>query len=237
MTRLNKVLADAGIASRRAAEKLIAEGHVRVNDKVVTELGRKVDPAVDLVMVDGQPIRPRRRIYVALHKPRGILCTRKDPEDRATILELLPPEWSNLHTVGRLDKESEGLIFLTNDGEFTLKLTHPRFGVRKIYLATVKKRLDERQLARLLQGVTHDGELLKAERTQLLSANNSHSVVEVELAQGKNREVRRLFEVLGHEVVTLRRMQIGPIKLGELPVGRWRILTPSEVKSLLHPAA
>lgn len=237
MIRLNKVLADAGIASRRAAEKLIAEGHVMVNDKVVTELGRKVDPAVDSVMVDGMPVRPRRHIYVALHKPRGILCTRKDPEERATILELLPPEWSNLHTVGRLDKESEGLIFLTNDGEFTLKLTHPRFGIRKIYIATVKKRLDDRQLARLIEGVTHDGEQLKAERTKLLSANNSHSVVEVELAQGRNREVRRLFEVLGHEVVTLRRVQIGPIKLGELPLGRWRILTGAEVKSLLHPAA
>ena len=125
------------------------------------------------------------------------------------------------------------MIFLTNDGDFCLKLTHPRYGVRKKYVAVVEGRLESSQIARFTEGVEHEGEILKAERVRLVDSNNSHSVVELELAQGKNREVRRLFEVLGHEVVQLRRVQIGPIKLGELRVGKWRVLTPAEVRSLL----
>jgi len=236
MIRLQKALADAGIASRRAAERLILEGKVTVNDRVVTQLGTKVDPQKDQIAVEGQVARPKRHIYLALNKPRGFLCTKKDPEDRATIGELLPAEWQSLHTVGRLDRDSEGLIFLTNDGEFSLKLTHPRYGVHKIYIANVVGRIEPRQIATFTQGVLHDGEMLKADRVQLLSANNSHSVVELELSQGRNREVRRLFATLGREVADLRRVQIGPIRLGELQPGRWRFLTETEVKSLLRPA-
>lgn len=233
LVRLQKALAEAGVASRRAAEKLIAGGHVTVDGVVIDTLGAKVDTDAAEIAVDGRPVRARRKIYVALHKPRGYLCTRLDPEDRHTVLDLLPKEWSSLYPVGRLDRDSEGLIFLTNDGQFSLQLTHPRFGVRKKYVATVEGRIDESQLGRFTAGVKDEGEVLKAERAWLLSANNSHSVVELELAQGKNREVRRLFAVLGHEVVQLQRIQIGPIRLGELPAGKWRVLSPTEVKSLL----
>ena len=231
--RLQKFLAEAGVASRRAAEKLIVGGHITVNGQVVKTLGAKVDAAGAEVAVDGRVVRTRRKVYVVLHKPRGFLCTRSDPEERRTVLDLLPREWSNLFPVGRLDQDSEGLLFLTNDGEFSLRLTHPRYGIRKKYLAVVEGRIDESQLKRFTEGVEDEGELLKAERAHLITANNSHSSVELELAQGRNREVRRLFAALGHEVVQLRRTQIGPIRLGELPVGKWRILNPTEIKSLL----
>lgn len=237
LVRLQKFLAEAGVASRRAAEKLIVEGHITVNGEVINTLGAKIDPAGAEVAVDGRIVRARRKVYVALHKPRGFLCTRSDPEERRTVLDLLPREWSNLFPVGRLDQDSEGLLFLTNDGEFSLHLTHPRYGIRKKYLAVVEGRIDESQLKRFTEGVEDEGELLKAERAYLITANNSHSSVELELAQGRNREVRRLFAALGHEVVQLRRTQIGPIRLAELPVGKWRILNPTEIKSLLPPPA
>ena len=231
--RLQKYLADAGVASRRAAEGLITGGHVRVNNAVVTTLGTRVDPTRDEVAVDGQPVRPRKKLYVALNKPKGYLCTRDDPEQRRVVGQLLPKEWGNLHTVGRLDRDSEGLLLLTNDGEFSLRLTHPRYGVRKRYVAVVTGRFEERNLPRLTAGIEDDGELLRAEKARLMSANNSHSTVELELAEGRNREVRRLLGALGHEVEVLRRVQVGPIRLGELPPGRWRVLTPAEIKSLL----
>lgn len=236
MVRLQKFLADAGVASRRAAEAIIQEGRVMVNGRVVTELGSKVDPAGDRVALDGQPVRVRRKLYIALNKPAGFICTRIDELGRRTVFGLLPPDWDNLFPVGRLDRESEGLLFLTNDGDFSLRLTHPRFGVRKKYWAVVRGRLQQRDVSRFTEGVEHEGEVLKAERARVVSSNNSHSVVELELAQGKNREVRRLFEVLGHEVEQLKRTQIGPIKLGELPVGKYRSLNEGEVKSLLQGA-
>src|SRR6516165_8244524 len=142
MVRLQKFLADAGIASRRAGEQMIRAGRVAVNGTNVVELGTKVDPAKDRVTVDGQPARAKRKIYLALNKPRGLVCSRKDELARPTIYELLPKEWSHLHSVGRLDFNSEGLIFLTNDGEFSLRLTHPRYGVHKRYLATVEGRVE-----------------------------------------------------------------------------------------------
>lgn len=231
--RLQKFIAEAGVASRRASERLIVNGLVEVNGKVVKELGTKVDPLHDLVKVEGRSIRTRPKIYVALHKPRGVLCTRSDEMDRHIVTELLPKEWSHLHPVGRLDRDSEGLLFMTNDGDFTLRLTHPRFGVRKIYRAIVEGRVEEEMLKRFTQGIEDEGEMLRAERTRLVDANGSHSIVELELAEGKNREVRRLFETQGLVVERLLRTQIGPIRLGELPDGKWRALTEAEVKSLL----
>jgi 23S rRNA pseudouridine2605 synthase len=233
MVRLQKFLAEAGVASRRASERFILDGRVAVNGQAVRELGGKVDPAGDKVTVDGAPVRPKRKLYVALNKPRGYLCSRQDELHRRTIGGLLPREWSNLYSVGRLDYDSEGLIFLTNDGEFSLHLTHPRYGVRKKYLATVEGRVEPEMLRRLVGGVSHGGEKLKADKVRLLSANNSASVVELELAEGKNREVRRLFESQGLTVSRLVRTQIGKIKLGELPGGKWRTLTEPEIKSLL----
>jgi 23S rRNA pseudouridine2605 synthase len=235
--RLQKFLAEAGVASRRAGERLIVNGLVEVNGRVIQELGAKVDPLHDEVKVEGRPVKARRKIYVALHKPRGFLSTRSDELERRIVTDLLPREWSHLHPVGRLDRDSEGLIFLTNDGEFTLRLTHPRFGVRKKYRAIVEGRVEPVMLRRFTEGVEHEGERLRAEHARLVDANNSHSIVELELAEGKNREVRRLFESQGLLVERLQRTQIGPIRLGELPEGRWRALTAAEVKSLLATAA
>ena len=233
MVRLQKFLAEAGVASRRASEAIILAGRVTVNGQPVQRLGTKVDPAHDRVTVDGKPVRPRPRLYVALHKPRSCVCSHKDELGRPTIYDLLPKEWQNVNSVGRLDFASEGLIFLTNDGEFALRLTHPRYGVRKRYVATVEGRVAAAMIERFTRGVSHEGELLKAERVWLVSAGKSQSVVELELAEGKNREVRRLFESQGLTVRRLVRTQIGKIKLGELKPGRWRTLTRTEIKTLL----
>jgi len=231
--RLQKFLAEAGIASRRAGEQIILAGRVAVNGQPIEALGTKVDPQRDQVTVDGQLIRARRKIYLALNKPRGLVCSRKDEMNRPTIYELLPREWSHLHSVGRLDFNSEGLLFLTNDGEFSLRLTHPRYGVRKKYVATVGGRIEMEILRRFTEGVWYEGERFKAEKARLVSTSPSQSVVELELAEGKYREVRRLFESQGRTVKRLQRIQVGKIKLGELRPGKWRTLTEAEIKSLL----
>ena len=208
-------------------------GRVAVNGNPAQELGLRIDPDHDRVTVDGKPVRAKRKLYLALNKPRGLVCSRSDEFGRPTIYDLLPNEWGHLHSVGRLDYHSEGLLFLTNDGEFSLHLTHPRYGVRKKYLATVEGRVESAMLGRFVQGVHHQGERLKAEKARLISASHSQSVVELELAEGKYREVRRLFEAEGKTVKRLQRIQIGKIRLGELKPGKWRTLTEPEIKSLL----
>lgn len=231
--RLQKFLAESGVASRRASEAIILEGRVSVNGRIVQTLGTQVEPAKDVVELDGRPLRSRRKLYIAINKPPGFLCTRKDPLSRSTVFELVPPEWAHLVSVGRLDRESEGLLFLTNDGDFSLRLTHPRYGVRKVYRATVEGKVEPSMIRRFLAGIADAGETLKAEKGRIVSANNSHSVVELELAEGRNREVRRLFASQELNVTRLQRIQIGRIKLGELPLGKWRTLTEPEIKSLL----
>jgi pseudouridine synthase len=231
--RLQKFLAEAGVASRRAAEQIIVAGRVAVNGNIASTLGTKVDPLHDQVTLDGRPVRPKRKIYLALNKPRGVVCSRKDDLGRPTVYELLPKEWDHLHSVGRLDFNSEGLLFLTNDGAFSLRLTHPRYGVHKKYLATVDGRVEPQTLRRFVQGVWYQGERFKAEKARLLSSSSSQSIVELDLAEGKYREVRRLFESQGQSVKRLQRIQIGKIKLGELKPGKWRTLTDPEIKSLL----
>jgi 23S rRNA pseudouridine2605 synthase len=233
VVRLQKFLADAGVASRRASEEIIQAGRVAVNGEPVCTLGVKVDPERDHVKLDGKPVKARRKIYVALNKPRGLVCSRKDELGRPTVYELLPKEWGHLHSIGRLDYNTEGLLFLTNDGELSLHLTHPRDGVRKKYLATVEGKIEREILSRCVEGVYDEGERLKAEKARLVSASHSQSVVELELAEGKYREVRRLFEAQGRTVKRLQRIQIGKIKLGELKPGKWRTLTETEIKSLL----
>jgi 23S rRNA pseudouridine2605 synthase len=233
MVRLQKFLAEAGVASRRGGEQIIVAGRVSVNGKVVQELGTRVDPEHDQIAVDGKAVRARRKIYVALHKPKGLVCSRHDEFQRPTIYDLLPKEWQHLHSIGRLDFNSEGLIFLTNDGEFSLRLTHPRYGVHKKYVAAVEGRLEPEVLRRFTQGLWYEGEKFKAEKARLISSSRLQSLVELDLAEGKYREVRRLFESQGRTVTRLQRIQIGKIKLGELRPGKWRTLTEPEIKSLL----
>lgn len=231
--RLQKFLAEAGVASRRASEQIILAGRVEVNGRAVQALGTQVKPGHDRVNVDGRAVRARRKLYLALNKPRGYLCSRRNPEGRQSLLDLVPREWSNLYSVGRLDLDSEGLIFLTNDGEFCLRLTHPRYGARKIYRVTVEGWVEPGMLARMQRGIEHEGEQLRALAARILNRNQTHSTIEVEMGEGKYREVRRLFESQGLQVVGLQRTQIGRIKLGELPLGKWRALTEPEIKSLL----
>lgn len=233
MVRLQKFLAEAGVASRRASEQILLAGRVTVNGQTVTALGSKVDPDKDRVTVDGSPVKARRKLYVAVHKPRGFVCTRNDPEKRRIVSELLPEEWQHLQSVGRLDRDSEGLLFLTNDGQFALRLTHPRYGVRKTYVLSVAGRVEPGKMELFTRGVRDEGEKLKADKASLLSANNTRSVIELELMEGKNREIRRLCAALDLKVLRLQRTRIGPIRLGELPLGKWRTLTEPEINSLL----
>ena len=233
MVRLQKFLADAGVASRRTGEQFILEGRVKVNGQVVRLLGSKVDPDRDHVAVDGKVVRPKNLVYVALNKPVGCVCSRKDELGRPTIYELLPHEWETVQSVGRLDYNSEGLIFLTNDGQFALRLTHPRYGIRKKYLATVEGAVTPAMMQLFKQGIFHEGERLKALSAKIISGTRSKSVVELELGEGKNREVRRLFESQAVTVKKLQRTQIGKIKLGELKPGKWRTLNAVEIKTLI----
>jgi 23S rRNA pseudouridine2605 synthase len=221
------------VASRRAGEQIILAGRVVVNGQPVRQLGTKVDPERDQVTVDGKPVHAKRKRYLVLHKPPGCVCSRKDDLGRPTIYDRLPKEWGNLFSVGRLDYASEGLLFLTNDGEFALRLTHPRYGVRKRYVVTIEGHVSGAVLEKLTCGIWHEGEKLKAERAWLVTPGKTRSVVELELAEGKNREVRRLFETQGLAVRRLQRTQIGRIKLGELKQGRWRTLTATEISTLL----
>jgi pseudouridine synthase len=232
--RLQKFLADAGVASRRASEEIIVGGRVSVNGKVVDQMGAKVDPLHDRVTVDGKQVKARRKLYVALNKPAGYVSSRSDEVNRRTVLDLLPREWNNLYPVGRLDYETEGLLFLTNDGDFCLKLTHPRYGVTKTYRAVVEGEVQTELLQQFTRGVFEGGEKLCADRARLLASRNGTSVIELELSEGKNRQVRRMFESVGVPVVHLERTKIGPIKLGELRRGKWRTLTEPEIKSLLR---
>ena len=232
MVRLQKFLADAGVASRRSGEQFILEGRVKVNGQVVRLLGSKVDPDRDQVAVDGKPVRAKKLVYVALNKPPGCVCSRQDELNRPTIYQLLPAEWETVQSVGRLDYNSEGLIFLTNDGQFALRLSHPRYGVRKKYLATVEGEVTPAMLELFKRGIFHEGERLKALAARIVSGTRRKSVVELELGEGKNREVRRLFESQAVTVKKLQRIQIGKIRLGELKPGKWRTLNAVEIKTL-----
>ena len=232
MVRLQKFLADAGVASRRTGEQFILEGRVMVNGAVVRLLGSKINPASDKVSVDGKFLTARNKIYLALHKPVGCVCSHKDELGRPTIYQLLPEAWNIANSVGRLDYNSEGLIFLTNDGQFALRLTHPRYGIRKKYLVNVEGQVTPQMLVLFKRGVVHEGDRLKALAARLVSSSRAKSVVEMELGEGKNREVRRMFESQSMTVTRLVRTQIGRIKLGELKPGKWRTLTPAEIKTL-----
>ncbi|HYE33579.1 MAG TPA: pseudouridine synthase, partial [Methylomirabilota bacterium] len=232
--RLQKFLADAGVASRRASEEVILEARVKVNGQVVKTLGTKIDPEHDSISLDGKQLKPKRKLYIALHKPAGFICSRLDPENRPCAQELLPAEWREVYSVGRLDYDSEGLLLFTNDGDFSLKLTHPRYGIQKIYHVTVRGQAEQSHVRAMEKGIYHEGELLRAHRARVLHSASGGGLLEVILMQGKNREVRRMCEAQGLKVDRLVRVQIGSVKLGELPRGRWRALSPAEVTGLLN---
>lgn len=232
--RLQKVLAAAGVASRRASENLIHEGRVEVNGRVVTEQGLRVDPERDTIRVDGSRIPPpRRHQYVLLNKPRGVVSTLEDPEGRPTLADYLPRTKDRLFHVGRLDTDTEGLIILTNDGDFAHKLAHPSYEVPKTYLADVVGLVDNRTIRRLEKGVNLDDGPVKPDRVSLKTRTDTRSLLTITLHEGRNRIVRRMMDAVGHPVDRLARVAIGPVRLGSLPVGQTRDLTREELGALL----
>jgi 23S rRNA pseudouridine2605 synthase len=231
--RLQVYLARAGVASRRASEALIEDGHVMVNGLKVTELGTKVTPGKDRVAVHGQPVGLKKPVWIMLHKPRGYVTTRDDPSGRRTVYDLLPAELHHLFHVGRLDRQSEGLLLLTNEGEIANRLLHPRFGLDKEYVATIPGAATEDALDRLVDGVEVDGEVLRAESVEVLpAAERDQSRLRIVLREGRYREVRRMLEAVGHSVTKLVRRRFGPVRLGQLRRGEWRELTAPEIASL-----
>ena len=234
MMRLQKYLAMGGVASRRTSEKLIAEGHVAVNGRVITEMGVQVDETRDRVTLDGKPVRIVREMhYLAYNKPMGEVTTVSDPEGRATVMDKFRDYPVRLFPVGRLDYDSEGLLLLTNDGELMQHLLHPSHEVPKQYLAKVSNQVTEEELRRLRQGVKLDDERLTSPAdVRLVRHETFDSVVLVTIHEGRNRQVRRMFEAIGHTVVSLKRVGFGPILLKDLPRGQWRRLTPGEVAKL-----
>lgn len=231
--RLQKFLSRAGVASRRAAESLILEGRVRVNDEVVTELGTRVDPDSDRVSVDGRRVVLARPVWLALHKPRGYVSTRSDPQGRKTIYDLVPERFRGLFHVGRLDVDSEGLLLLTNQGDVANRLLHPRHGVERVYDVVVDGALEEADTRRLLDGVELEDGIARAVAVQRRSAPRPGlDRVRITMREGRKREVRRMFLALGHPVRRLVRLRYGPIRLARLAPGEWRRLSAEEVRAL-----
>ncbi len=230
--RLQKFLSDAGVASRRHAEELILEGHVLVNDRVVDALPAFVDPGRDRVVVDGTPVRPQRLEYFMVNKPKGVVCTNRDPGGRVRVADLLPDLKSRLFPVGRLDAESTGLVLMTNDGELAQRLTHPRYGVPKTYHAEVRGRVPDDLPARLRQGIYLAEGPARADRVEVVYAGNDRSSLLITLREGRNRQIRRMLARLGHPVKKLKRISIGPLSLRGLPLGAARRLTARELAEL-----
>lgn len=232
--RLQKVLANAGVASRRVAEQLIVEGRVRVNGEAVTALGSRIDPARDLVDVDGTAIQldPSKR-YVMLNKPTGVVSSMRDDRGRPDLRPFATQWPERLYNVGRLDADTSGLLVLTNDGELAHVLAHPSFGVTKVYVAKVEGRVSAQVIARLTRGVDLDDGPIAADRARLMDAGPGGSLVELTLHSGRNRIVRRLMAEVGHPVIDLVRRSFGPLHIGALPVGRARELTTLERGALM----
>lgn len=237
--RIQKVLADQTDLSRRAAEKLIAEGRVKVNGHPVG-LGDKMDPNVDEVSIDGKSVRivrKRQYVYIMLHKPRGFLTTRSDEHGRKTVMDLVQGVDAHLRPVGRLDKDSEGLLLMTDDGAFINLLTHPSGGVGKLYRVTVHPRATEEQVIQMSSGVVlDDGVKTQPCVIHVVTDEPELTVMEITLYEGRNRQIRRMCAAVGLEVVRLKRSAEGPVKLGMLQPGEWRELKRSEVNALRNAA-
>ncbi len=231
--RLNKFLSLAGVTSRREADRWILEGRISVNNRVVDELGLKVDEEKDVVRVAGRKIQVKPKpVYILLNKPAGYLVTLKDPFQRPTIRSLLPASLGRVFPVGRLDLESEGLLLLTNDGELAYRLSHPRFGVKKAYLAKVRGEPNRDALRRLERGVYLEGEKTAPATATLLAPGQKSSWLRLELQEGRKREVREMCRAVGHPVLELRRVEFAGLALEDLKPGQWRHLEPREVRRL-----
>lgn len=234
--RLQKVLAAAGVGSRRNCEEMILSGRVEVDGRTVVELGTRVDPHQQRIRVDGTPLPQPRLVYFAVHKPPGVLSTNWDPSGRPRVIDLIPPGDERVYTVGRLDKSSEGLILVTNDGELANRLTHPRYGIEKTYQVVVAGTMTHDESARLRKGVHLAEGLAKVARLTVKSARTQSTLLEIVLKEGRNREIRRILAREGHKVLRLKRIAIGELKLEDLPPGEFRPLRADEVRRLRHGA-
>lgn len=226
--RLQVFLSSAGVASRRAAAGIVRSGRVMVNAKRVIEPSCKIDPEKDKVLLDQKRILPRKKLYILLHKPRGVTSTKKDPFAKRTVMDLLPRCYSHLNPVGRLDRDTTGLILLTNDGGLIDKFTHPRYNVEKVYLVAIDKRLSIRDKARLERGVVLDRRHTAPCRIRL----KDKTKLEMTLREGRKRQIKRMFSKIAYRVVGLKRIKEGALDLGLLPEGRWRFLTEEEIAEL-----
>jgi 23S rRNA pseudouridine2605 synthase len=238
--RLQKILSQAGIASRRAAEKLIAEGRVTVNGDTIREMGVKADPAADDIRVDGRRVKaPARLRYILLNKPSGYVTTRSDEKRRRTVMDLLGGVRDYIYPVGRLDYDTEGLLLLTNDGDLAARLTHPRHGVERTYEARVAGLPDDEALERLRKGIPLDGHRTLPAVAMMVNQRrrSGDAVLLLTIREGRNRQVRRMCEAVGHPVQDLKRTRIGPISDRRLKPGEWRDLAPDEVMALKKAAA
>ena len=232
--RLQKYLAQCNVASRRAAEQFIIDGRVRVNGKVVTELGTKVCDG-DFVEVDGSPVAiEKKKYYIMLNKPEGFVTTSSDENGRSTVLDLIDDIDARVYPVGRLDINTEGLLLLSNDGDFTLKVTHPRHKLDKTYRVIVSGIPNHFEIEKLERGVYIDGKKTAPAKAKLLSADKLNALIELTIHEGRNRQVRKMMEAIGYKVLYLQRIAIGNIVLGNLPLGKWRHLNPNEVKYLMR---
>ncbi|TWT35837.1 Ribosomal large subunit pseudouridine synthase B [Posidoniimonas corsicana] len=230
--RLQKVLAAAGLASRRECEQLILEGRVEVDGQPVTELGVRVDASRQDIWVDGEPLPKTKKVYFAVNKPEGYVCTARDPSGRPRVTELLPPTAGRVFNVGRLDMASDGLILLTNDGELANQLAHPRHGVRKTYIVQVAGHITGEELKQAREGIYIAEGKVHFVGAKIKSRHKKSTLLEVVLDEGRNREIRRVLAAMGHKVQKLTRVAHGPVKLGEMPAGAYRPLTRDEVKAL-----
>ena len=232
MERLQKIIAHAGICSRRKAEKYIAQGRVTVDGKPVTEPGFKVDPEQVVITVDGQPLQEEKKIYVLLHKPRGYVTTMSDPQGRPIVTDLLPDIPERLFPVGRLDLDSEGALLLTNDGALANRVLHPRFEVKKTYQATVRGFPKKSDLRRLEQGIVLDGTKTWPARLRILKKEKDVAIIQVIIHEGKKRQVRKMFQAIGYQVLRLKRTAYGGLQLKNQPEGAYRFLDKNELKKL-----
>jgi len=231
LIRLQKFLASCGVGSRRKCEQYISEGRIRVDGQIVKELGMKIDPDMNIVTFDGRKVEIQKKSWIMLNKPPMYICSTRDPSGKPSFLELIPNNLGRLYAVGRLDYMSEGLLLVTNDGDIAYKLTHPRYEIKKVYELRTVEKLTLNQISQMLKGVKSENEILRVLKIKEECENKNYSYI-ITLGEGKNRHIRRMMAELGVHIVYLKRIAIGPIKLGDIKQGEWRFLKQNEIEDL-----
>ena len=228
--RLQKFLSKAGVASRRASEKLILQGRIKVNGKIVKELGTKINPDLDEVEFDGKICKfNNKAVYIIKNKPKGVLTTLKDPLGRRTVIDLLKGVGERVFPVGRLDKDTEGLLLLTNDGDVTYKLTHPKYEIKKTYRACANGIINTKKIKALEKGIILEDGMTAPANARIIKIKKDSTIIEIKIHEGRNRQVRRMFKAIGHPVLKLKRTKIGKLSLKDLKTGVWRFLSQNEI--------